>query len=125
MWKHTNTGTLIIGSVGLALFFLGLGGVQLATATDSTQPAPTQEQLSANSEDVQNRGISRGTFGGIPTVPAIDPGGPVGFSCSAKTKTCSCRQSTPGDCKLMNTLVCGSKLDCPGSSQTCTCKALK
>lgn len=125
MWKHTNTGRLIIGSVGLALFFLGLGGVQLATATDSTQPAPTEEQSSPESADVQNRGISRETFGGIPTVPAIDPGGPVGFSCNAKTKTCSCRQSTPGDCKLMNTLVCGSKLDCPGSSQTCTCQAHK
>jgi hypothetical protein len=50
---------------------------------------------------------------------------PVGFTCNAATKTCTCRMSTVGDCKLMKALVCGGTFDCPGSSQTCTCKARK
>lgn len=96
--------------------------------TGQPAPSPTVQEekgTPAKGGEVQERGISRGQFGGMSTAP-IREVGPVGFSCDPKTHTCSCRKSTVGDCDLMKSIACGGDtFNCPGSSQTCTCKSHK
>jgi hypothetical protein len=112
-------------------FVLLVGELSYAPAADLPATSQDPEQSTPVPADVQERGINRAPFGGTVQVVPMNPSGPVGFSCDSKTHICSCRKSTVGDCDLMKSLVCaggglpGGDLTCTGSSQTCTCRALK
>lgn len=107
------------------IFVLVMGGASFAQAADESSPVASPEQSPPTSGEVQDRGLIRGQFGGTMTTP-VRPIDPTGFSCDPKTKTCSCRKSTTNDCDLMKGQVCkAGTFDCKGSSQSCTCDALK
>jgi hypothetical protein len=108
-------------SFGIFAVALVLFVATLSNAADEVSP---REQPPPSSGDVQERGLQRRPLGGTTTGPLREIG-PVGFTCDAKTRTCSCRLSKTGDCDLMKAVACGSDFNCPGSSQTCTCKALR
>lgn len=113
--------TVVVCAIGFAWSSFALA------EKPANPPAPSttvQEEKAtpAESDQVQERAIRKGEFGGVPTAPILDP---VSFTCSAKTRKCSCRKSTPGDCAFMRAFVCGTVEVCPGSSQTCTCEIIQ
>lgn len=125
--KRQNTFVGLIYSTILA-FAIGFGSATFVLANEppATSSRMQEEQgTSTDAGEVQERGISRMPFGGGTAGKTGGVMDPVGFSCDAKSKTCSCRKSKTGDCTLMKAIVCGGTLNCPGSSQTCTCTAIR
>jgi hypothetical protein len=121
--KRQNT---FVGLIQYTILILaiGFGGSSFVLAEDSPAPSPSvQEENGASSDagEVQERGIRQMPFGGGTAGKTGGVMDTIGFSCDASTKTCSCRMSKTGDCKLMKSIVCGGTLNCPGTSQTCTC----
>jgi hypothetical protein len=126
MGRHDTFIRLIRSTI--LILAIGFGGSPFVLAEDTPAPSPSvQEENGASSDagDVQERGIRQMPFGGGTVGKTGGVMEPVGFSCDASTKTCSCRKSKTGDCKLMNSIVCSGTLNCPGSSQTCTCTAIR
>ena len=121
--KRQNTFIgLILSTVLVFVMGFGWSSFVLADEPPASSPAMQEEtEPSADAGEVQERGIRRLPFGGSTAGKFRGEVDPVGFSCDASTKTCSCRMSKTGDCKLMKSIVCGGTLDCPGTSQTCTC----
>ncbi len=125
--KRQTTFVGLIHALILA-FAIGFGSAPFVLANEPPATSSTMQEEQGTSTDageVQERGISRMPFGGVTGGKTGGVMEPVGFSCDAKSKTCSCRMSTAGDCKLMKSIVCGGTLNCPGSSQTCTCTATR
>ena len=121
--KRQNT---FIGSIRTTILILaiGFGGTSFLWADEPPASLPAMQEEpepSAAAGEVQERGIRRLPFGGSTAGKFKGEVDPVGFSCDASTKTCSCRMSKTGDCNLMKSIVCGGTLNCPGTSQTCTC----
>lgn len=122
--KCQNTFVGLIRSTILILA-IGFGGSSFVLAEEPIASSPSvqeEKEPSADANEVQERGIRRMPIGGATMGKAGTMLDPVGFSCDARSKTCSCRMSKTGDCTLMKSIVCGGTLDCPGTSQTCTCK---
>lgn len=111
----------MIAAIGI-LIGLSVSGVGVVAA-EPQDPSTTMQETQTGTSDsggVQERGIRQMPPGGMTTVPLQSSG----FSCDPKTKMCSCRKSTAGDCTLMNAIACKGAMTCPGSSQTCTCTAI-
>lgn len=126
MGRHDTFIGLIRSTI--LILAIGLGGSSFVLADEplaSSSTAQEEKGPSADAGEVQERGLSRMPFGGGTVGKTGGVMEPVGFSCDASTKTCSCRKSKTGDCKLMNSIVCSGTLNCPGSSQTCTCTAIR
>jgi hypothetical protein len=115
------------GVVYLAVLTLaiGLGWASVVLASEPATPTMQGENSSSpDANSVQERGLLRQPFGSMTISPVVME--PKEFSCDHKTKTCTCRKSTVGDCDLMKGQVCkGETYKCPASSQSCTCEALK
>ncbi|WP_342349499.1 hypothetical protein [uncultured Nitrospira sp.] len=125
--KRQNTFVGLIHSTILT-FAIGFGSAAFVLANDPADTSPTMQEEQGTSTDageVQERGISRMPFGGATGGKTGGVMDPVGFSCDAKSQTCTCKKSKTGDCKLMKSIVCSGTLNCPGSSQTCTCTAIR
>jgi len=122
MRSHNTFINLILSTILVLL--VGCGWSSSIRAEEPTAASPSvqdEKEASSVSGEVQERGIRQMPMGGQ-IMGTLEP---VGFSCDPKTKTCTCRKSKAGDCTLMNALVCGTKPTCPGSSQTCTCTAIR
>lgn len=121
--KRPSTFVGLIHSLILILA-IGFGGTSLVWADEPPASSPAMQEEtepSADAGEVQERGIRRMPFGGRTVGKFGGVVDPVGFSCDPQTKTCSCRMSKTGDCDLMKSIVCGGTINCPGTSQTCTC----
>ncbi|MCA9500815.1 MAG: hypothetical protein R3B83_03295 [Nitrospirales bacterium] len=126
--KKPVTRFRLLVAITFMLAISHLAFISAVLAEDPGAPSPTeQEEATTSSEqgEVQERGIRQMPIGGISGGTVSGQLEVVGFSCDAGTHTCKCRKSKVGDCKLMLALVCGGDLSCRGSSQTCTCPALR